>query len=192
MKGIVVRFGGQEGDKKDTKSSSKWRRNLNVSLLSRIVAAAHYRTVFPQTITAAGRRNFDRFDNIPFRSNNWRLHTITIDCSLSTCLAAPLARSILSITENHYKVTQWGTPLEIAKHVVFHFGGMPTSSEEPAMHNCFAGGKDVYKNRNIHLVCIDKPGMGGSNFQYFFPYNAPGPKSLRMWRHSSTFPIDTV
>jgi hypothetical protein len=47
---------------------------------------------------------------------------------MSTFLAAPLARSILSITEKHYKVTQWGTPpLESAKHVVFYFGGMPTS-----------------------------------------------------------------
>lgn len=59
---------------------------------------------------------------------------------------------------------------------MFYFGGMPVSSEEPAMHNCAAGGQDVYNNRNIHLVCIDKPGMGGSNFQYFSSIQRDWPK----------------
>ena len=74
------------------------------------------------------------------------------------------------------KVTQWGTSLEDAKHVVFYFGGMPASAEEPALHRSCTSGDDVYKSRKIHLVCIDKPGMGGSSFLYRFSIKSDWPR----------------
>jgi pimeloyl-ACP methyl ester carboxylesterase len=87
-------------------------------------------------------------------------------------LTLPLERSILSLggvsgLPTHVKVTQWGAPLAAAKHVVFYFGGMPASAEEPTLHSA-ASSSDVYASRNIHLVCIDKPGMGGTSFVYNF------------------------
>lgn len=101
-------------------------------------------------------------------------------------LQSPLARSILTIAagqQDFVKVTQWGTSLEDAKHVVFYFGGMPASAEEPALHrNCSIAGDDcdqkddVYKSRKIHLICIDKPGMGGSSFQYRFSIKSDWPR----------------
>lgn len=85
---------------------------------------------------------------------------------------APLARSILNLAvkqgiPSQVKVTQWGTQLSDARHVLFYFGGMPTSAEEPALHSA-AAGSDVYAARRIHVVCIDKPGMGSSKLSYFF------------------------
>ncbi|KAI2506752.1 Alpha beta hydrolase [Fragilaria crotonensis] len=102
-------------------------------------------------------------------------------------VVTPLARSILTISGNQQqavvvKVTQWGSSLEDAKHVVFYFGGMPASAEEPALHSCrtssSATGNDVYASRKIHLVCIDKPGMGGSSFQYRFSIQKDWPRIL--------------
>lgn len=89
-------------------------------------------------------------------------------------LPSPLARHLLKLSPStvgiprRVKVTQWGTPLASAKHVVFYFGGMPASAEEPALHSATSGHEDVYAARQIHLVCIDKPGMGQSSFAYRF------------------------
>jgi pimeloyl-ACP methyl ester carboxylesterase len=84
----------------------------------------------------------------------------------------PIARTILRLDRNNHviKVTQWGTPLKDSKHVILYVGGMPTSAEEPALHNCVTKSTfvDPYESRKIHLLCIDKPGMGGSSFQYNF------------------------
>lgn len=107
-------------------------------------------------------------------------------------VVTPLARSILTLSGNQQqaavvKVTQWGSSLEDAKHVVFYFGGMPASAEEPALHSCRATssssstastGNDVYASRKIHLVYIDKPGMGGSSFQYRFSIQKDWPRIL--------------
>jgi pimeloyl-ACP methyl ester carboxylesterase len=93
-------------------------------------------------------------------------------------LETPLARSVLTLSADlpkHVKVTQWGSPLEEAKHVVFYFGGMPTSAEEPALHSSTSD-NDVYASRKIHLVCIDKPGMGGSSFKYYFSLRRDWPR----------------
>lgn len=94
-------------------------------------------------------------------NNRSSLSTMTIT------VVAPLARSSIALANNNQKVkvTQWGAPLSAAKHVVFYFGGLPASAEEPALHSAE---RDVYEERGIHLVCIDKPGMGGSTFQYNF------------------------
>ena len=90
-------------------------------------------------------------------------------------LPTPLARNILSLSASshggipsHVKVTQWGSPLHLAKHVVFYFGGMPASAEEPAVHSALSQHEDTYAARHIHLICIDKPGMGESKFAYRF------------------------
>jgi pimeloyl-ACP methyl ester carboxylesterase len=93
-------------------------------------------------------------------------------------LESPLARSILTLSADlpkHVKVTQWGSPLKEAKHVVFYFGGMPASAEEPALHSSTSD-DDVYASRKIHLVCIDKPGMGGSSFKYNFSLRRDWPR----------------
>jgi pimeloyl-ACP methyl ester carboxylesterase len=77
-------------------------------------------------------------------------------------------------------VTAWGAPLATAKYVLFYFGGMPASAEEPALHSVTAAtgtstseiGQempvvvDIYKERDIHLIAIDKPGMGLSEWKY--------------------------
>jgi pimeloyl-ACP methyl ester carboxylesterase len=94
-------------------------------------------------------------------------------------LATPLARSVLTLSTDlpkHIKVTQWGSPLKTAKHVVFYFGGMPASAEEPALHSSSTSEHDVYASRKIHLVCIDKPGMGGSSFKYNFSIRRDWPR----------------
>jgi pimeloyl-ACP methyl ester carboxylesterase len=49
---------------------------------------------------------------------------------------------------------------------------MPASAEEPALHSVTAStGEeesmvDIYKERHIHLIAIDKPGMGLSEWKY--------------------------
>jgi pimeloyl-ACP methyl ester carboxylesterase len=73
------------------------------------------------------------------------------------------------------RVTQWGAPLASAQHVLFYFGGMPASAEEPALHSA-KGGADLYRSRGIHLVCVDKPGMGGSTVSYFHSIRADWPR----------------
>jgi pimeloyl-ACP methyl ester carboxylesterase len=94
--------------------------------------------------------------------------------SSSVSLPSPLVRSILQLSPTtvgipkNVKVTQWGSPLKVAKHVFFYFGGMPCSAEEPPIHSAMTPGKDVYAERQIHLVYIDKPGFGGSSFAYRF------------------------
>jgi len=99
-------------------------------------------------------------------------------------LPTPLARTILSLSSASdgipakVKVTQWGSQLESAKHIVFYFGGMPASAEEPAFHSITtaAAVDDIYAARNIHLVCIDKPGMGGTPFCYRFQIRRDWPQ----------------
>eukprot|EP00977_Amphora_coffeiformis_P007958 scaffold1793_cov173-Amphora_coffeaeformis.AAC.13 len=89
-------------------------------------------------------------------------------------LVKPLARQVLSLVAStpgipsKVNVTQWGSPLAQAKHVIFYTGGMPASAEEPALHSVVSAHDDAYAQRNIHLVCIDKPGMGKSSFAYQF------------------------
>jgi pimeloyl-ACP methyl ester carboxylesterase len=80
-------------------------------------------------------------------------------------------------------VTAWGAPLATAKYVLFYFGGMPASAEEPSLHSVTAATStgtavtsatgqevptvvDIYKERDIHLIAIDKPGMGLSEWKY--------------------------
>ena len=104
--------------------------------------------------------------------------------SMSPSLPSPLARSFLTLPQKtigipkKVKVTQWGSPLETAKHVVVYFGGMPASAEEPAAHS--KPGEDIYKARNIHLVCIDKPGFGGSSLNYRFNLRRDWPEVVSM------------
>lgn len=65
-------------------------------------------------------------------------------------------------------VTSWGSPLASSQHVVFYFDGMPTSAQEPALHSVAAGSNDIYRAKNIHLLCLDKPGMGRTPSSYWF------------------------
>lgn len=67
-------------------------------------------------------------------------------------------------TPRFVKVTTWGSPLEGSRIQCFYFGGMPCSSHEPALHGIITGKDDLYKSLGIHLIAIDKPGMGGSDF----------------------------
>lgn len=73
-------------------------------------------------------------------------------------------------------LTTWGSPLEDADHVAFYFGGMPASAEEPALHSLAADEEDSYKQRKLHLICIDKPGMGLTPFQYRFSIRQDWPQ----------------
>lgn len=100
--------------------------------------------------------------------------TITMPSPASAALPLPLARHVLSLSATTHglptrvKVTQWGASLTAAKHVVFYFGGMPASAEEPALHSAASQQADAYAARGLHLICIDKPGMGGTPFSYRF------------------------
>ena len=101
----------------------------------------------------------------------------------------PLHRTIIDLAANNKNtspgiprtvhVTAWGSPLATARYVLFYFGGMPASAEEPALHSVTAAGTangdlgpevpmvvDIYKDRHIHLIAIDKPGMGLSEWKY--------------------------
>lgn len=88
-------------------------------------------------------------------------------------LPVPLSRRLIPLTgitrgiPSRVNVTQWGSPLDQARHVVFFFGGMPASAEEPSIHSAVEN-TDVYADRKIHLICIDKPGMGLSSMAYNF------------------------
>lgn len=118
-----------------------------------------------------------------------------------TTTVAPLHRTLIDLAANGnantvhnantspgiprtVHVTAWGAPLATARYVLFYFGGMPASAEEPALHSVTAttgtgtdvgtagtGQEvpmvvDIYKERGIHLIAIDKPGMGLSEWKY--------------------------
>ena len=78
-------------------------------------------------------------------------------------------------------VTGWGKPLAEAKHVIFYFGGMPASAVEPALHS-LAAGQDVYRTRDIHLLCMDKPGMGQTPLAYRFRLQRDWPEMVHQVR----------
>lgn len=88
-------------------------------------------------------------------------------------LVAPLARRVLALVRregdsvglpHRVKVTTWGAPLAQARLTVVYAGGAPTSCEEIPLHSLASGdgSADIYAERGIHLVAIDKPGMGGT------------------------------
>jgi pimeloyl-ACP methyl ester carboxylesterase len=76
-------------------------------------------------------------------------------------------------------VTAWGTELAAAKQVIFYFGGMPASAREPALHSLLTGESDIYKSKDIHLVYIDKPGMGETPVSYSFQIRRDWPEMVR-------------
>jgi pimeloyl-ACP methyl ester carboxylesterase len=113
------------------------------------------------------------------------LHRTLID--LSAAAAAAQNNSTTSYAKispgipRTVHVTAWGAPLATARYVLFYFGGMPASAEEPALHSVTAATAtatgdlgeetpvvvvDIYKERGIHLIAIDKPGMGLSEWKY--------------------------
>jgi pimeloyl-ACP methyl ester carboxylesterase len=96
-------------------------------------------------------------------------------------LPKALSRRVLELAEGdtglprRVKVTTWGTPLAQAKLTVIYAGGAPTSAEEPTLHSAnFA--TDIYAERGIHLVAIDKPGMGGTSFNSRFQIRRDYPR----------------
>ena len=74
------------------------------------------------------------------------------------------------------KVTTWGVPLEQARHTLFYFGGTPSSAEEPPLHSLAMQKDDIYRARSIHLVVIDKPGVGGSALDTQFTIRRSWPR----------------
>eukprot|EP00304_Pavlova_gyrans_P005407 CAMPEP_0206055338 /NCGR_PEP_ID=MMETSP1466-20131121/39903_1 /ASSEMBLY_ACC=CAM_ASM_001126 /TAXON_ID=44452 /ORGANISM="Pavlova gyrans, Strain CCMP608" /LENGTH=91 /DNA_ID=CAMNT_0053430563 /DNA_START=28 /DNA_END=299 /DNA_ORIENTATION=- len=86
-------------------------------------------------------------------------------------LAQPLCIRVLDLAApglpsgmpRRVKVVTWGAPLNEARYSIIYAGGAPTSAEhEAALHSVGSGSTDVYKERSIHLIAIDKPGMGGT------------------------------
>lgn len=78
--------------------------------------------------------------------------------------------------ERDVKVTTWGSPLSHAVVSLFYFGGTPSSAEEPPLHSLAMSKNDIYKERAIHLVCIDKPGVGGSQLDTAFSIRCDWPR----------------
>lgn len=84
-------------------------------------------------------------------------------------MVSPLSRRVLELAlgerapgaPRSVSVAQWGTPLDEARHVLFYFGGMPASVSEPPLHSLKSAG-DLYESRGVHLVLLDKPGMGAT------------------------------
>jgi pimeloyl-ACP methyl ester carboxylesterase len=74
------------------------------------------------------------------------------------------------------KVTTWGSPLETARCSLFYFGGTPSSAEETPLHSIAMGKSDMYKERGVYLVCIDKPGVGGTDFEPRFRLRRDWPR----------------
>ncbi|CAB9498658.1 alpha/beta hydrolase fold [Seminavis robusta] len=89
-------------------------------------------------------------------------------------LPKPVSRHLLSLSKttpgipHTVNVTLWGRPINDAQHVVFYFGGLPASAEEPALHSVTSPHNDVYQAHNIALLYIDKPGFGETSFNYWF------------------------
>jgi pimeloyl-ACP methyl ester carboxylesterase len=59
---------------------------------------------------------------------------------------------------------------------MFYFGGTPSSAEEPALHSLVLSTGDLYADRGIHLVCIDKPGVGGTEMEPAFKIRRDWPR----------------
>jgi pimeloyl-ACP methyl ester carboxylesterase len=77
-------------------------------------------------------------------------------------------------------VTAWGKELATAKHVIFYFGGMPSSANhEAALHSLHTGETDIYRCKDIHLIYMDKPGMGRTPMSYFFQIRRDWPEMVR-------------
>jgi len=78
-------------------------------------------------------------------------------------------------------VTAWGTPKEQAKHILFYFGGMPTSAYEIPLHSLVVGVDDLYRERQLHVVVIDKPGMGQTSLpSYHYSLKRDWPELVRL------------
>ncbi|KAG8462536.1 hypothetical protein KFE25_010361 [Diacronema lutheri] len=101
-------------------------------------------------------------------------------------LPQPLSRRVLEFAPaagdttglpRRVKMTTWGAPLETAVCTVVYAGGAPTSAEEPALHSA-AHGHDIYAARRIHLVAIDKVGMGGTELNVRFQVRRDYPRMV--------------
>lgn len=99
-------------------------------------------------------------------------------------LPQPLSRRVIELAQaecdtpglpRRATVTTWGVPLNEARATIVYAGGSPTSAEEPALHSV-AHGHDIYKSRRIHLVTIDKPGMGGTDLNPRFKIRRDFPR----------------
>jgi pimeloyl-ACP methyl ester carboxylesterase len=75
-------------------------------------------------------------------------------------------------------VTTWGSPANEARVHLFYFGGMPSSAEEPALHSMMAGKADIFKEKDVHCVCIDKPGMGLTPYCSDFSIRRDWPRTV--------------
>lgn len=49
-------------------------------------------------------------------------------------------------------------------------------SEEPALHSVIAGKEDIYREKRVHLVCVDKPGIGGTSMAWGFSVRRDWPR----------------
>lgn len=90
-----------------------------------------------------------------------------------------IASSIARGMPSSVFVSVWGQELPQAKHVVFYFGGMPTSAQEPALHSLQTNVDDIYRSKGIYLVCMDKPGMGKTPLSYNFQIRRDWPEMVQ-------------
>jgi pimeloyl-ACP methyl ester carboxylesterase len=63
--------------------------------------------------------------------------------------------------------------------VIFYFGGMPASAREPALHSLATGERDIYQSKDIHLIYMDKPGMGKTPLSLSFQIRRDWPEMVR-------------
>lgn len=94
--------------------------------------------------------------------------------SRRTLLLAPLEGDTLGLPRR-VKVTTWGVPLAQARCTIVYAGGAPASAEEPALHSA-GHGHDIYAARQIHLVAMDKVGMGGTDLNADFQIRRDYPR----------------
>jgi pimeloyl-ACP methyl ester carboxylesterase len=110
-------------------------------------------------------------------------------------MAAPwLRRQTLSLAlssttdiRRNVLVTEWGCEPQDAKASIFYFGGMPSSASfEVPLHSMNMNTtttttdtpqcSDIYLQKGIHLIYIDKPGIGGTDLDPNFSIRKDWPR----------------
>lgn len=76
------------------------------------------------------------------------------------------------------RVVVWGAPLQSADVAVIYAGGTPSSAEEVGLHSLANGRKDMYAERGVCLIAMDKPGMGGTSYNPRFQIRRDYPRMV--------------
>lgn len=110
----------------------------------------------------------------------------TVRCLRHLTLSLALSSSSNSSSQSKQVfVTEWGCEAKDAQASIFYFGGTPSSAtHEVPLHSiatrpteaASATDYDIYRQKGIHLIYIDKPGIGGTEFDVNFSIRNDWPR----------------